>query len=75
MSAGLRCEFCQRPIKGQPVKKVLRSKEHLYCTEFCFRLAFYDVPRITFEDLQQMYEMRCVTVKPPDFHSLIVEES
>jgi hypothetical protein len=75
MDTGMRCEFCERLIKGEPVTKVLRGQEHIYCTEFCFRLAFYDVPRITLDDLNKMYALRCVTVRPPDFRSLIVEES
>jgi hypothetical protein len=69
------CEYCLRPIKTNPVKKKLRSQEHVFCTEFCFRLYFYDVPRITFEDLNKMYALRCVTMKVPDFHTLIVENT
>ena len=69
------CEYCLRPIKTNPVKKTLRSQEHVFCTEFCFRLYFYDVPRITFEDLNKMYELRCVTMEVPDFHTLIYEDT
>ena len=69
------CEFCDRPIKGDPVIKTLRGKKHVFCTEFCARLSFYDVPKITFDDLQKMYELRCVTIKPPDFRTLIVEDT
>jgi len=67
------CEYCERPIKADPVKKTLRGKEHIFCTEFCFRLSFYDVPKITYDDLKKMYALRCVTMKVPDFRSLIVE--
>ena len=75
MTDSVICEYCLRPIKTNPVKKKLRGQEHIFCTEFCFRLSFYDVPRITFEDLNKMYELRCVTMKVPDFHTLIYEDT
>ena len=70
MSATKQCEFCDRPIKGEPVVKVLRGKKHTFCTEFCFRLYFYKVPKITYNDLQKMYAVRCVTLHPQDFSKL-----
>jgi hypothetical protein len=73
MSNRSQCEYCKRPIKADPVKKILRGKAHIFCTEFCVRLYFYDVPRITYEDLKKMYDLRCVTIKAPDFHTLIVK--
>ena len=69
------CEYCLRPLKTNPVKKKLRGQEHIFCSEFCFRLSFYDVPRITFEDLNKMYELRCVTMEVPDFHTLVNEDT
>ena len=68
------CEFCDRPIKADPIIKTLRGQEHVFCTEFCFRLYFYDVPKISYDDLKKMYELRCVTVNAPDFRSLVVED-
>jgi hypothetical protein len=73
MNDSRQCEFCKRPIMSGPVTKILRGKEHVFCTEFCFRLYFYDVPTITNEDLKKMYDLRCVTIKAPDFRTLIVE--
>ena len=75
MNNSSQCEYCERPIKFDPVIKILRGKEHVFCTEFCFRLYFYYVPKITYEDLKKMYELRCVTMKAPDFHTLIVESN
>ena len=69
------CEYCDRPIKADPRIKILRGKEHVFCTEFCFRLSFYDVPRISRNDLEKMYELRCVTMRVPDFRTLIVEDT
>ena len=74
MDSGLTCEYCQRPIVSPPTPKVIQGQKHLFCTEFCFRLFFYEVPRISFSDLQKMYKLRCVTVTPPDFRSLIAEK-
>ncbi len=57
------CEYCGRPITGDPEVKVLRGVEHTYCSDFCFKLDFYDAPTISYEDLQEMYKLRCVSVK------------
>ncbi|MGI6317737.1 MAG: hypothetical protein GX263_00560 [Firmicutes bacterium] len=58
-----KCEYCGRPIKGEAEVVVRRGKEHVYCSDFCFKLHFYDAPTITYEDLQKMYELRCISVK------------
>lgn len=63
MSQTEKCEYCGRPIKGEPEINVRRGKKLVYCSDFCFKLHFYDVPTITYEDLQNMYELRCVSVK------------
>ena len=54
MSEAGKCEYCGRPIKGEPEIVVRRGKKHIYCS---------DAPTITYEDLQKMYELRCVSVK------------
>ena len=74
MSGSSRCEYCGRPIKKGRVTKVLRGKKHTFCTEFCFRLFFYDVPTISYEDLNKTYALRCVDIKAPAFRTLMVEE-
>jgi hypothetical protein len=74
----IRCEYCSRPITGKPVKKALRSKEHIFCSEFCFRLYFYSVPTISYDDLQKMYALYCVSLPAKDYretlHALIGKE-
>ncbi|UCG67124.1 MAG: hypothetical protein JSW12_09110 [Deltaproteobacteria bacterium] len=62
MSKNTQCEYCGRPIKGKPEIRVRRGKKHVYCSEFCFRLDFYDVPTISYEDLQEFYRLRTVSV-------------
>ena len=74
MSQPRYCEYCGRPIKGEPEIRVIRSIKHTFCTDFCFRLYFYDVPAVTQADLQKMYKLRCVTVKSPDFRTLEFKE-
>jgi hypothetical protein len=69
-----KCEYCGRLLKDDPTIKVLRGIKHTFCTEFCFRLYFYDVPHMSFEDLQKMYALRCVSIKSPDFRTLIYKE-
>lgn len=58
-----KCEYCGRPIKGEPEIRTRRGKKHVYCSEFCFRLHFYDAPTISYDDLQNMYRLRCISVK------------
>ncbi len=58
-----KCEYCGRPIKGDPEVRVLRGVKHIYCSDFCFKLHFYDAPTISYDDLQHMYDLRCVSVK------------
>ena len=55
------CCQCGRLIKGEPVKKVLRGCEHLYCSDFCFRFYFYGI-KMPYSDLQKMYSIGCVSV-------------
>lgn len=74
MDREIKCEYCGRPIKNKMVDKVIRGKKHTYCSEFCFRLHFYDVPIISYSDLQDMYSVRCISINAPDFCDLIVEE-
>ena len=57
------CEYCGLPIKGEPEIRTLRGVKHIYCSEFCFKLDFYAVPAITYEDLKEMYRLWCVSVK------------
>jgi hypothetical protein len=63
MSGSEGCEYCGRPIKGEPEIKVLRGVKRIYCSDFCFKLHFYDAPTISYDDLQNMYKLRCVSVK------------
>jgi hypothetical protein len=74
MTSENKCEYCGRKIKGEATVKHLRGEVHAFCTEFCFRLYFYEVPTISFEDLQRMYDLRCVSVRAPDFRTLVYKE-
>ena len=58
-----KCEYCGRDIVGEPEVYVRRGKKRTYCSDFCFKLHFYDAPTITYEDLKFMYKVRCVPVK------------
>ena len=71
MTDNLYCEYCSRPIKADSVKKVLRGKEHLFCSEFCFRLHFYDAPKISVSDLQKMYAFYCVSLSAEAYHETL----
>ena len=67
------CKYCGRPIKDEPVIKVLKGEEHTFCSAFCFRLFFYDAPRITYDDLQEMYSFYCVSVPVQELQDTLQE--
>jgi hypothetical protein len=67
----LQCEYCRRSIKGQPETRTLRGVKHTFCTDFCFRLFFYSVPRITYDDLQKMYSFYCVSVPAEEYYKTL----
>lgn len=48
--------------KGEPEIIVRRGKKKVYCSDFCFKLDFYDAPVITYEALKDMYRQRCIEV-------------
>jgi hypothetical protein len=58
-----KCQYCGRPIKGEPEIKILRGHKHTYCSDMCFKFHFYDVPTITYEGMQNMYKHFCVPRK------------
>ena len=62
MNPGKRCEYCSRPIIGEPEIKTLRGIEHIYCSDFCFKLHFYDVPTISYDDMRARTINRIYTV-------------
>lgn len=67
----MKCEFCGRPIKGEPVEKVLRGQKHIFCTEMCFRFHYWKVPKF---DLNPVYKKHSISVDVPDFRELIKEQ-
>jgi hypothetical protein len=58
-----KCEYCGRNIEGEPDIKMRRGITHIYCSDFCFRLHFYDAPDISYEKLLDFYEKRTVSMK------------
>ena len=68
-----KCEYCHRLIKTGPVDKVLRGKKHTFCSEFCFRLYFYDAPTISYDDLQKMYSFYCVSLPAQEYYNTVRE--
>lgn len=69
----MKCEWCKRDFEKGQVRKVVRSKPHVFCSESCFRLWRYDVPWF---DLDRMYvggslRRAGVSVEVPPFQELI----
>ncbi len=60
------CRYCGRPIKGKPEVIVRRGRKKVYCSDFCFKLDFYDAPVITYDALKEMYSLRCIEVRLDD---------
>ena len=73
MNKPAKCEFCHRTIKNAPVHKVLRGKKHVFCSEFCFRLYFFDAPTISYEELQKMYSHYCISLPAEDYYKIVRE--
>jgi len=73
MTGSQQCEFCNRPIKQTPEIRMLRGKEHTFCTEFCFRLYFYNAPKCGYDDMKNMYALRFIPMEVPDLHYLTGE--
>ena len=48
----MKCEFCDRNFEKGPYFRVLRGKKHTFCSESCFNLYHYKVPKF---DLEKMY--------------------
>ncbi len=71
MNKKIQCEYCGRPVKGEPEVRVRRGIKHTFCSDFCFRLHFYNVPTITYDDLQKMYSMYCISVPAKDYHETL----
>jgi hypothetical protein len=69
----LKCEQCGRPIKGEPVKKTLKGKEHILCSDHCFWLYFYKIP-FTYEDIYKYYRYYCATTKALNWKELAEDE-
>lgn len=68
----MKCEYCERTFEKGPVKKVLRGKRHIFCSESCFNFYFYKYPKF---DLQRMYSTYTVSVPVPDIRELIEEDT
>ena len=73
MNQVLKCEYCSRIINDEPVIKSLKGENHTFCSAFCFRLFFYDAPKISYDDLQKMYSFYCVSIPVPDFQNSLQE--
>jgi hypothetical protein len=71
MNKAAKCEFCDRTIKNGPVEKVLRGQKHVFCSDFCFRLFFFDAPKISYEELQKMYSYYCVSLPAGEFNRIV----
>ncbi|GAI25929.1 unnamed protein product, partial [marine sediment metagenome] len=54
------------------IKKVIRGKRHIFCSESCFNLYFYKYPKF---DLERMYSTYTVSVSVPDIRELIEEDA
>ena len=48
----MKCEFCERIFENLPYKRVIRGKQHIYCSEGCFNLWHYNYPKF---DMEEMY--------------------
>jgi hypothetical protein len=50
MADTTKCEHCGGPVRV-PVTKTIRRKEHVFCSEFCYHLWFYEIDLWRYEDV------------------------
>ena len=53
------CEFYGRKFKHEPLKKNIKGKPHEFCSQSCFVLWFYDMPK---NDREAFYDKYVVGV-------------
>lgn len=67
----MKCNYCGRVFEKGPVKKVIRGKQHIFCSEGCYNLHFHRIPKF---DVDRMYSIYTVSVLVPDIEELIEKE-
>jgi len=68
----MKCKYCELTFEGAPTKKVIRGKQHVFCSEECFRYYHYRIPKF---DTQRVLGERAVRISSlPDFRVLIEED-
>lgn len=67
----MKCEYCDRVIEKDLVSKNIRGKRHVFCSETCYVLDFYDYPRF---DMTRMYEMFTISIPVNSIRELIEDE-
>ena len=68
----MKCKYCERDFDKGPVKKLIRGKKNTFCSEHCFVLFFWNIPKLDFE---AMYREYCpITFSIPDIRELIEED-
>jgi len=68
----MKCEYCEKTFDEEPTKKVIKGKDHIFCTECCYNFFIYNYPK---RDLPSMYSNFVVYVSVPNFRQLIEETS
>lgn len=53
------CEYCDRAIKHDPVRKKVKGELHQFCSQSCFVLWRYDMPK---NDRERFYSKFVVSV-------------
>jgi len=68
----MKCDYCGRTFAKNPVRKVIRGKRYTFCSEYCYILHFWEIPK---HDHEAMYKMYCpVTLSIRDIRELAKEE-
>lgn len=68
----MECDYCERTFEKGAVSKVIRGKKHTFCSEYCFILHFWKIPKL---DHDAMYKMYCpISFSIPDIRELIEED-
>ena len=67
----MKCDYCGRAFEKGAVKKTIRGKRHVFCSEYCFVLHHYNMP---VPDMVNCGGANSVRVLAPDFREIIERE-
>ena len=70
----MKCERCGESFDREATKKTIKGRQHIFCSEMCYRFYHYRVPE---HDTKRIFGSGSNTVRitgVPDFRVLVAED-